>query len=244
MRFQKNRFWYLAAVLTIVVGFALVGSAQNNNHNDNAVGPSPGVYPPNTTVLGMSYGDWSAAWWQYVLTFTNDVSPYLDTTGLYCNEGQGGPVFFLAGGPVNPTTRRCTIPAGKALFFPLINVECSTVEPAPFYGRDAQQARACAALWNDGIDIKSLKLTIDGKHVKDLDDFRVQSPFYDFIVPPADNFLGVNGVTSGSSASDGYWVMVKPLSPGMHVIHFEAAWVSGPGAGAVQNVTYILTVNR
>jgi hypothetical protein len=34
--------------------------------------------------------------------------------------------------------------------------------------------------------------------------------------------------------SDGYWVAVKPLSPGMHVIHFEG--------GGWQNVTYYLTV--
>jgi len=238
MKFRMNRYWYLAAVCTLVVGFAVAGSAQN------AVRPNPHVYPPNENVLGMSYGEWSAAWWQCILTFTNEFSPYADTTGLYCNEGQGGPVFFLVGGPANPTTRRCTIPAGKALLVPLINVECSTVEPAPFYGANAQAARACAALWNDGTNLKSLRMIIDGKHVTDLDDYRVQSPFYDFIVPPADNFLGVNGVTSGSSVSDGYWVMVKPLSPGVHVVHFEGAWTSGPGAGNVQNVTYILTVNR
>lgn len=236
MKIQANRCWYVAAVCTILVGLVLAASAQN------AVGPTPTVYAPNTNVLGMSYGDWSAAWWQYLLTFTNDVSPYSDTTGQYCNEGQGGPVFFLVGGPLNPTNRSCTIPAGKALLVPIINVECSTVEPDPFHGDNAQQVRACAALWNDGTDKKTLKMTIDEIKVQNLGNFRVQSPFYDFIVPPTNNFLGVNGVTSGSSISDGYWVMVKPLSPGIHVIHFEGAWVSGPGAGSVQNVTYTLTV--
>jgi len=227
------------AVLGLAVQFIpdVFASGNNDDRDGSAL-----IYAPNTNVLGMSYGDWSAAWWQHVLTFTNNLSPYSDTTGQYCNDGQGGPVFFLMGGPANPTYRNCTIPAGKALFLPIINVECSTVEPGLFHGDNAQQLRACAAMWNDGTDKSSLKMTIDGTKVRGLDDFRAQSPFYDFVVPPANNFLGVDGVTSGSSVSDGYWVMVKPLSPGVHVIHFEGAWVSGPGAGSVQNVTYTLTV--
>ena len=84
-------------------------------------------------------------------------------------------------------------------------------------------------------------MVIDGKEVQDLGDFRAQSPFFDFILPP-DNFLGLAGVTSGSAVSDGYWLMLKPLSPGNHVIRFEGAFVSGPGAGFSQNVTYNLTV--
>ncbi len=42
--------------------------------------------------------------------------------------------------------------------------------------------------------------------------------------------------------SDGYWLMLKPLSPGNHVILWEGAFVSGPGAGFSQNVTYNLIV--
>ena len=233
-------------IVAVVLGMALaVLTVPSVLANDRGDDDYSAVYAPNENVLGMSYGDWSAAWWQYVLLFRNDVSPYSDTIGQYCNEGQGGPVFFLVGGPVNPTIRSCTIPAGKALFAPIINVECSSVEGDGFQGRNDQEARACAALWNDGTDIKRLKFTIDGKMVRELGDFRAQSPFYYFnMMPPTNNFLGTHGVTEGYSVSDGYWVMVKPLSPGTHVIHFEGYWTSGPGAGAAQNVTYNLTVTR
>jgi len=236
MKLSLNHWRHLAAVCAVVAGLAVVASAQIPFGN-------LAVYPPDENVLGMSYGDWSAAWWQYVLTYTNDVNPATDSTGQYCNEGQGGPVFFLAGAASGTAARTCTIPAGKALFVPIINVECSTVEPPVFRGNNAQEARACAASWADGIGASSLKVTIDGRKVLGLGLFRAVSPFYDFIVPPSNNYLGVDGVTSGSSVSDGYWVMVKPLSPGVHVIHFEGAWVSGPALGwAPQNVTYTLTV--
>ncbi len=226
-----KRVLVVAAIL-----FAVAASAQL------AVGPNPNIYAPNENVYGMSYGEWSAAWWQHVLTFTNDKSPIMDATGEYCNSGQGGPVFFLAGAGSGTATRICTVPAGKALFMPIINFECSTVEPGDFHADDAQQARKCASWWGDGVSVKSLKFTIDGKNVAGLSNFRVQSPFYDFIMPSDNNFLGVPGYTSGVSVSDGYWVMVKPLTPGIHVIHFEAKIDSGPGAGGSQNVTYQLII--
>jgi len=239
---MKRAYLFVFAAVVLVVALAALSMPSVLANDKGGDDGNNAIYAPNENVLGMSYGDWSAAWWQYILLFTNDVSPYADTTGQYCNEGQGGPVFFLVGGPVNPTIRSCTIPAGKALFAPIINFECSSVEPDGFQGRNDQEARACAALWDDGTDIKHLKFTIDRKKVKGLGDFRVQSPFYYFnMMPEFNNFLGVDA-TEGYSVSDGYWVMVKPLSPGTHVIHFEGSVASGPGAGAVQNVTYNLTV--
>jgi hypothetical protein len=192
----------------------------------------------------MSYGEWSAAWWQHVLTFTNDKSPIMDPNGDACNSGQGGPVFFLAGAGSGSATRTCIVPAGKALFVPIINFECSTLEPGDFHADDGQQARKCATWWGEGVSIQSLKFTIDGRSVIGLHNFRVVSPFFEFIIPTTENFLGVEGYTSGLSASDGYWVMVKPLSPGIHVIHFEGKVDSGPGAGGSQNVTYQLIVTQ
>jgi hypothetical protein len=222
-------------IASVMIGLAISAPAQSY------FSPSP-LYAPNANVFGMSYGEWTAAWWQYVLAYPASTGPYSDTTGTLCNLGQGGPVLFLVGGPVNPTVRRCTIPGGKALFLPLINVECSNLEPAPFHGSNAQETRACVSSWIDGIDLRSLKLTLDGRRIGDLDDYRIQSPLYDFIIPETDNFLGTTGPTAGSSLSDGYWVMFKHLSPGIHVIHFEASLSSGPGAGNTQNVTYVLRV--
>ena len=46
------------------------------------------------------------------------------------------------------------------------------------------------------------------------------------------------GSGTGLSVSDGYWVMLAPLSSGRHTIHFEALY---KGASS-QNVTYNLHV--
>jgi hypothetical protein len=196
----------------------------------------------------MTYGDWSAAWWQWALAIPASGNPINDPTGALCAVGQStGPVFYLAGG--TDITRHCTIPAGKTLVFPIINSECSNLEAAPWYGGNGQELRTCAGWWGDFIEIDSLAVMIDGKKVKNLGYFRAQSPVFDFVIPDTtDNFLGVDPAvvgTHGISVSDGYWVIVEPLSPGHHVIHFEGVWKPNPVcANCYQRMTYHLTVTK
>jgi len=204
------------------------------------------VYPPDSTVYGMTYGDWLVAWWQYALSIPASTNPALDTTGAYCSVAQSaGPVFFLNSSfsPGVLVTRTCTVPAaGKALWIPNVGSECSTVEPPPFHGDNPQEIRQCTLSGTDGIGPNTVKFTVDGRRVHDAARFRVQGPYFDFITPAHDNLLGLEGVTAGSSVPDMYAVMLKPLSRGRHVIHFEGAWVSGPYTGLSFSVTYNLTV--
>src|SRR5712691_7423620 len=136
---MKNNLKYWRSVVTmvgIVVGLAIAprpGAFADDQQS--------GVFPSDESVFGMTYGDWSAAWWQYVLSIPTATNPVFDTTGTNCAIGQSsGPVFFLAGAATTDlVTRTCTVPAGKALLFPIVNVECSTVESPPFFGSNAQE---------------------------------------------------------------------------------------------------------
>lgn len=204
------------------------------------------AYPPDSTPFGMTYGDWIAAWWQYVLAVPASTNPALDTTGQYCNLGQSsGPVFFLNSSfvPGVLVTRACTIHGAKALYIPNVGCECSTAEAPPFHGDNGQELRTCTAAFTDGVGVRTMKVTVDGRTIENLGAYRAQSPMFDFVMPAHDNFLGVDGVTSGSSVADIYGVMLKPLSPGRHVVHFEGRFVSGPAAGAAFAVTYYLTID-
>ena len=50
-------------------------------------------------------------------------NPLLDDTGEHSFVNQNGPVWFLAGtfGEGKCPKRKCAIPAGKAILFPVIN---------------------------------------------------------------------------------------------------------------------------
>jgi hypothetical protein len=223
-----------------------------------SAGPSANtaVLPPNSKPYGHSYAEWSAMHWQWEYSMPVDQHPLFDTAD--CSEGQSGKVWFLGGTfasteavpgvIVGQVTRECTIPAGTSLFFPLVDVECSTIE---LNGDTEGELRDCANLFADLIDPDSLFLTIDGKVVKNLADYRVESPLFTFGPLPDNNILQSFGYdapegSTSPSVSDGVFVMLKPLSVGEHTIHFggvvDLSSIGGPTF--VQDITYVITVAK
>ena len=82
---------------------------------------------------------------------------------------------------------------------------------------------------------------MDGVALQNVNGYRVQSPATPFTTS-VDNILGVPAGSSGLLVSDGYWIMVPPLSKGAHEIHCTGLLGSGPFAGFSQDVTWHLTV--
>src|SRR5204863_3193342 len=118
--------------------------------------------------------------------------------------------------------RNCTIPVGKALFFPLNNTECSTIEGA---GDTEEELRDCAQFFSDFIVPDSLFCVVDGRQVPNLPDYRVQSPLFTFGPLPDNNVLEYFGITApeGSTSpavNDGVHILLAPLPPGRHTLHF------------------------
>jgi hypothetical protein len=155
----------------------------------------------------------SAQWWQWSIAIPLSDHPFNDPPTHDCTFAQSGKTWFL-GGVFNASgtaTRDCTIRFGTSLLVPAINVECSNVEPPPFFGNTAAKQRACAKAFE-----------VDDQYVK-LDGHRapmryVVSPQFTFAAP-ADNVLGVPGPVSGTSVSAGWWSLVVP-SKGVHTLEF------------------------
>lgn len=214
-----------------------------------AQGSNSEVYAPAATIAGSSYAQWSQAWWQWLLAIPANTNPQNDTSGQFCatnqpaNQSPSVPVWYLAGsGNGKPVTRTCSVSSTNSIFFPLINVECSTRDDPPFHCTDEASCRACAKSFADEIGTDTLNVSIDGAAVSGLQNFRFQSPsFFPFTLPP-NNILKAPGGGTGFSTSDGYYVMLKPLPPGTHTVQFGGALTSGPFAGFTVNVMYTLTV--
>src|SRR5437867_4081233 len=82
---------------------------------------NPEILLVDSQPFGLSYGEWSARWWQWALCIPRTSSPLLDENGEDCAVGQSGPVFFLAGAfTATPITRACTVPFGKSIVFPFL----------------------------------------------------------------------------------------------------------------------------
>src|SRR5262245_18655717 len=186
--------------LAIVVGLAL-GAASLR------AAQTPGVLPPGSNPHGQSYSEWSAAYWQWLLSLPVDGHPGLDTPDFDVTDGQSGRVWFLTG-PFGTIDRDVTIPAGTSLFISLVNVEASTLEEPPFYGATAAEQLAIANSFAEFIT--DLSFTVDGKDVGNIGDFRVTSPQFSFTAPTPWLFGATGG--TGTATGVGYFVMLAPLS--------------------------------
>jgi hypothetical protein len=233
MKLTTNVFGTLLAVISLaLLGAENMGMAAGRN-------PNPGIVKsPSSGYRGSSYGERAAQWWQtmYTMPVTNGEHPLL-TGGAVMGEDN---ILFLAAAPVTATIN-VTIPKGTAIFVPVVNAECSTVEPDPFHGDTEPELRACA---NGHIDNTSgLTATVDGAPVVELTSYREESPFFEFTLPENNvlQFLGQDAPagTIAQAVDAGVYLLLNPLKEGGHTIHVSGTFDE---LGATIDTTFLITV--
>jgi hypothetical protein len=205
----------------VLVWFPSAAHAGNRN---------PRVIPPQTTAYG-GYSQLAAAWWQWILQTPGSTSPLSDTNGEFAAVNQSGPVWFLAGNSGGTSERTVTVPAGKALFFPVLNAFDTEDGTVP------EMRAGLAALIDTASD---MDVEIDGKSIGNLTSYREQS--VEFAIDlPADNIFGDPTLAGHYEpvVDDGIYLLVAPLRVGAHTIHFHGTTTL---TGFTLDVTYHLTV--
>jgi hypothetical protein len=196
--------------------------------------PSKVTFGLNDKPFGVTYGQWTVKWWQWALSISRTENPVSDQTGEHGGTNQNGPVWFLAGtfGEDKMPRRKCELPSGKAILFPVINYEANYLQDPHL----KNEPELVTHVVEDINDITTLVATVDGQS---LDICRVQSEpstFPVFIHP--ENSLGLRGGGSSIAAADGYWVFLRPMSEGKHDIYFHGACSGGTrNSSAIYEVT-------
>ena len=189
--------------------------------NGALAAPVTPLKAPESAVGGVTQAQWSKQWWQWAASFEPSESPIGDRSGALGQAGQRGEVWFLAGTyGSHRVERTCRVPAGRHLFFPLMNY---VVLRNPANPASCEQLKRTARAMTD--EPSFLLLEIDGQLHENLVVHR-QAP------------AGCFQVTSSVlAAADGYYVMLSPLAKGRHVINF-----GGMLPRLAQAVTYTLDV--
>lgn len=225
---------YVTLVLTELLILGGVGLALGPN-------PNPGVIPNN----GPKYGELSASWWQWAFSFGANL-PFFNTGGpVDISAGQSVDVWFLAGANSGLTEPRTgEVPTGTFLFFPLVNLVNDYPCP-PEFGFEPLPGETLEHFLqrtgNEALDLlvpdpTTLFAEIDGVPLKNLSGYRATSSLFEFTADPSlTTFDPCITGTPQSGVSVGYWLLLPPLAPGTHTLHFGA-----PSAG--QEITYVLKV--
>jgi hypothetical protein len=231
---MPRRFVSLAA--GVCIAFVLATGALASPSTRGASG-STAAAPTREAVDALS-----TAWWQWALAipvhsppFTGPINhPLFDLTGAKCGVGQSGSVWFLGGaffvypppaqqGPI--VRKDCVVASGKSLFFPILNIEDSKLEEQsfgnPFGVSDLRRVVTTAM---DGA--ANLSADVDGVSVPFARVDTAHKPSWSFTLPQDDllSAIGEGPFSPGTyspAVDDGYYVLLQPLSPGRHTIHFH-----------------------
>jgi hypothetical protein len=211
----------LCLVLAVITGLGLASGTAAAQ----PAGPAPQIAPIHTKPAGQSYGRWAADWWEWALGIPGAVNPIADATGEHCAQRQVDTVWFLAGSfSPDPVVRSCEVPAGKSLFFPLINSFYGAFLNDPPATRTEEFIRAASSC----TEAAQIAVSINGFRVPQPTRFFTGptgslSPLFNVQLPP-DNLFGVDEsivpeLVLSPSGEQGYYLFVRPLLVGNHVIH-------------------------
>ena len=179
-----------------------------------------------------AYDELTKEWLRWALGQPHQSGPILDQDGSACANEQQGKVWYLAGTWGGPVERDCTVPANKALFFPLINRwvipgqdvdEPEEIQPyldwIPGYFAGGRAGTCELTLRIDGEDILPTTEDLDAElYVAQLEPFDIELD--------EDNWATQWGKPGGyfpSAWVDGHWALLEPLPAGDHVVEFGGA---------------------
>ncbi len=140
-------------------------------------------------------------------------------------------------GDASNIDRDITVSTGTRIFIPIFNVEASQIEG---YGNTEDELQDSADSWLPQVEIVSV--TIDGEEVENPEQYVAPTGGFTYDTLPEDNVLealfgcDTTGQEGTLSAANGYYLLLPPLPPGEHEIHFVT------GGAFPQDVTYTITV--
>jgi hypothetical protein len=176
---------------------------------------NPGVYSKDSSPFGTPYGQWLAKWWQWSFSIPTANHPRDNYSPEKCGINQAGPVWFLADQLGGREERTCTIPAGKAIFVPLLIGQCDYSTPEI---KNDVDLKTCAS---EGNNYGVIEATIDGVKLKNLEGYRTQAGFFNITVPQNNIYNEKPGTYK--AFADGFFVLLEPLKLGTHEVHLKVS---------------------
>jgi hypothetical protein len=175
---------------------------------------------------GLTYGQWTVAWWKWFLSTPKAVNPILDESGKFASINQPPKdVWFLAGKlgnrEKNVPDRFCIIPSGRSILFPVINCEANFLE----YPKLTTEQDLINYVNRDENTITYKECFVNNEPIPVQ---RVKSDPAVFEVEiNEDNIYDIktHGITPASG--DGYWIFLKSVAPGDYFVSFRGCCEKG-----------------
>jgi hypothetical protein len=221
-----------------------------------AVGYSVEFYSKDEHPFGISYSDWVAKFWNWDFSIpidsqTNTLAGLKDNGCLMHKDNSMVMLVDTAAGGI--WKQKCTISRTEGILIPIWTGECDQALKG-FDSYSFKQLSECARAYDLGIVKGQVK--VDNTPVATLDaiDYKtnvmnnvteVYTKQFNAIVPKESHLVSERYGTF-PAAAHGWFVFLKPLQPGNHVVYYqnsvEATTLSGAGNMNSGQFTYYLNV--
>jgi hypothetical protein len=231
---------------------AIVFTACSSSSGGAGSAASAEALDPTQPHYGHTDDVWATLWWKWIFQLQEPeggtcYNPFQDPTGQNCGFDQSGDVFFLVGTLGGNAVRdKCVVPAGKAIFFPILSFSGDNAGVPVGMQQTNSQLVAGVQSELSQVDVSSLSADFDGVTIPNLSRFQTKITQYTYTLPPEPNFydcLGTTGVTGvvNPSFAAGFFIMLTPPEKGAHTLHFAG---SSPKSSPplMVDVTYHFTV--
>jgi hypothetical protein len=221
-----------------------------------AVGYGVEFYSKDEHPFGISYSDWVAKFWNWDFSIpidsqTNTLAGLKDNGCLIHKDNSMVMLVDTAAGGI--WKQKCTISRTEGILIPIWTGECDQALKG-FDSYSFKQLSECARAYDLGIVKGQVK--VDDTPVATLDaiDYKtnvmnnvteVYTKQFNAIVPKESHLISERYGTF-PAAAHGWFVFLKPLQPGNHVVYYqnsvEATTLSGAGNMNSGQFTYYLNV--
>lgn len=192
-------------------------------------------------VSGKSIREYTKDWWRFALSFDCAHNPLIDASTPVVP--QTGPIHCLVGEENGTSTKYVEVERGKTILVPVINVIKNFPSPDPTFkpapGQSVEQfLKRESGEFIDQTTRKSALL--DGRPIAITDDNRLTTNL--FTIKGNKDLVNCLDCVTGrtqSGVSDGYWLALKDLGRGIHVLQVTA---EVPSEGVRLDVTYKINV--
>lgn len=174
---------------------------------------------------GLSWSRWAEEWWKWCYSRPSEDPLYDVSADSLTHYSKFRNVCFLSGTFGGVAKRKCEIPKGHSIFFPLINDLISFATDPLLQNESELRMYAKADL--DETSIPPSHVTVDGVEIPNIGRYRIQTRVFDIVLPPrkpnsteAGSWFSSRLPVSTRAVSDGYWIFLKPLAIGAHEIEF------------------------
>lgn len=175
------------------------------------------IVQPHQNFNGLSYGYWTSIWWNW----------------LFSNEIQNGSIYFLRGNTekesriIRTGKNGPTICSDTAILFPII---CTFTSEHLFAHATTEVIRRRESAERQKNPLL-LSVKINGVNIPSLRRYYIESPEFTLEIPKSSklrlSFDPIPRIGKSPAVSAGYWIMIRPLPPGIYKIIFRGEHEDG-----------------